>query len=92
MHEVTVVNTLLGRYVLRFLDADAGRCEPLSTEDERTLAGEVAAVAEGLRARAERRDRPGEPGIPSSLPAVDVAPLQVIPTDGRRSTPGCPTV
>jgi hypothetical protein len=61
MAEVTQVNTLLGRYVVRFLDSDAGRAEPVSTDDERTLADRVANVAEGLRARADRREWQGDP-------------------------------
>src|SRR4051794_682710 len=61
MHDVTVVNNLLGRYVVRFLDADAGRTDEVSTNEERDLAGRVAAVAVGLRARAARRDRHGDP-------------------------------
>ncbi len=59
MAEITHANTLLGRYVVRFLDADAGRAEPLSTEDERALADQVSAVAEKMRARAMRRERNG---------------------------------
>jgi hypothetical protein len=61
MADVTQVNTLLGRYVLRFLDADAGVAKPLSSDDERTLAERVAHVADDLRARADRRDRHGNP-------------------------------
>lgn len=61
MAEVTQVNTLLGRYVLHFLDADAGRAEPISTEDERGLAERVTGVAAALRARADRRDLFGTP-------------------------------
>lgn len=61
MADVTRVNTMLGRYVIRFLDADDARAEPLSTEDERALADQVAAVADGLRARADRRERQGNP-------------------------------
>lgn len=61
MAEVTEVNTLLGRYVLRFLDADARRTAPLSTTDERVLARRVAAIAEGLHARADRRERHSQP-------------------------------
>jgi hypothetical protein len=61
MAEVTSVNNQLGRYVLRFLDADAGRAEPMSVVDERALADRVAAMAEGLHARAARRDEQGEP-------------------------------
>lgn len=57
MHELTKVNSLLSRYVLQFLDADAGRIEPLSTEDERALAAQLAEAAEEVRARAERREQ-----------------------------------
>ncbi|WP_460392178.1 hypothetical protein [Actinophytocola sediminis] len=59
MAEVTSVNNQLGRYVLRFLDTDAGRAEPLRTDDERALATRVADVANGLRARADRREQHG---------------------------------
>jgi len=61
VHELTVVNNLLGRYVIRYLDVDAGRAESITTDEERTLAARVAAVAVGLRARAARRDRRGSP-------------------------------
>ena len=60
MAAVANVNNQLGRYVLRFLDVDAGRAEPLSPYDERALADSVTAIAEGLRARATRRERHGE--------------------------------
>jgi len=70
MHEITVVNSLLGRYVLRHLDADAGRADPVSMVDECALAKQVADVASDLRARATRRvqcgDRP-----PLIVDAVD---------------------
>lgn len=56
MAEVANVNALLGRYVLRLLDTDAGRGLPLTTNDERALANRVAAVSDGLRARASRRE------------------------------------
>lgn len=74
MADVTSLNSQLGRYVLRFLDADAGRAEPVSTADERTLADRVTAVADGLRARAARRDRHGERRLlrPTSSEATDV--------------------
>jgi hypothetical protein len=75
MAKVTSVNNQLGHYVLRFLDADAGRAEPLSTADERALADRVAAMAEGLHARAARRDHHGEPRRllgPAMLEAADV--------------------
>lgn len=61
MHDLTVLNTALGRYVLRFLDADAGRVEPLSVADELALADQISDVAAGLRTRAVRRQHPGGP-------------------------------
>lgn len=61
MHEITMVNTLLGRYVLHHLDADAGRSKPINTADERALAEQVAEVADELRARAARREQGGHP-------------------------------
>jgi len=61
MAEVASLNNQLGRYVLRFLDTDAGRAAPLSTADEQALADRVSALADGLRARAARRDQHGEP-------------------------------
>jgi hypothetical protein len=61
MAETTNVNNQLGRYVLRFLDADAGRDEPMNADDERALADRVAALAMRLRARADRRNQDGVP-------------------------------
>jgi hypothetical protein len=55
MHELTVVNTLLGRYVLRFLDADSGLADPIPPTDELALADRVARAAEAIRARATCR-------------------------------------
>lgn len=69
MHDVTVLNTELGRYVLRYLDADTGRAEPLSVTDELALADKVTAVAAGLRARAVRRQCEGSP-TPLICPAM----------------------
>lgn len=53
--ELAELNTMIGRYILRFLDADAGRAEPISPEDERALVERATRVIESLRARAERR-------------------------------------
>lgn len=61
MAQVASINTELGRYVLRFLDTDAGRVAPLPVEDERALAERVGALANGIRVRAARRDQLGEP-------------------------------
>jgi hypothetical protein len=56
MAELSALNYLLGQYVLRHHDADAGRVEPVPIADERTLARSVAAAAEAIRARATRRE------------------------------------
>ena len=63
MHELTVVNARLSRYVLRFLDADSGRTNHMSPSEERALADEVNVAAEGLRARAARREQQ-TPAVP----------------------------
>lgn len=60
MHELTVVNAKLARYVLRFLDAEAGQAEPVTVADELTFADSVASAADAIRARAERRKRQGD--------------------------------
>jgi hypothetical protein len=60
MHELTVVNSQLGRYVLRFLDADAGQTEPIDISDECALAERLANAAERIRNRAARREQDGQ--------------------------------
>jgi len=57
MHELTVVNSQLGRYVLRFLDADAGQADPISPSDEHALADRLTRAAERIRNRAARREQ-----------------------------------
>lgn len=54
--ELAEINTLIHRYILRFLDADAGRAEPISIEEERALVDRAASVIDSLRARTERRE------------------------------------
>jgi hypothetical protein len=61
MHEVTVVNAMLGKYVLRCLDADALRAAPIAPADEHALADRLTATAEGVRARATRRSQNERP-------------------------------
>jgi hypothetical protein len=56
MAEVCTLNAQLGRYVLRFLDTDAQRADPISPQAERALAGRVAQVADGMLARAIQRE------------------------------------
>jgi hypothetical protein len=61
MARVGKLNEQLGRYLLRFLDADSHRATPISTADERTLADRVAELATAIQARADRRDHHGVP-------------------------------
>ena len=66
MAEVVRVNSALGRYVVGFVDADTGRGREMAVDDERTLAAQVASVAEGIRARADGRECGAGPAVPSS--------------------------
>ena len=61
MHELTAVNTMVTRYVVRFLDADAGRTAPISIADEQALADALSGAAVAVRARATRRARDEQP-------------------------------
>lgn len=61
MHELTVVNSQLGRYVLRYLDADAGHAEPINPSDERALADRLGRAAEAIGNRAEGREQDKQP-------------------------------
>jgi hypothetical protein len=61
MHELTVVNSQLGRYVLRFLDADAAHAEPINPSDERALADRLTGAVEAIRNRAARRKQDQQP-------------------------------
>ena len=54
--ELAEINTLIGRYILRFLDADAGRTEPIAPEDEHALIERATRAIDTLRARVERRE------------------------------------
>lgn len=60
MHELTVLNAKLGKYVLRYLDEDAGRAEPIPPAEEHTLANRLMAAAIAIQARAERRTQHGQ--------------------------------
>src|SRR2546426_12663057 len=53
--ELAQLNTHVTRYVLRHLDVDAGRAEPITVEDERALAERLSGLAVALEARADRR-------------------------------------
>jgi hypothetical protein len=57
MHDLTVVNAMLGRYVLRYLDEDALRAGPIATADEHALANRLTSAAARIRARADHRSQ-----------------------------------
>lgn len=56
MSELSSVNYRLGEYVLRYLDADAARVEPMPIADEFALADCLSAAADAVRMRAKRRE------------------------------------
>jgi hypothetical protein len=56
VHELTVVNALLSRYVLRYLDAGVEQVGPIAAVDDHALAERLNAAADGIRARAAQRD------------------------------------
>lgn len=55
MAELSNANAQLARYVLRFLDADARRAEPVSVSEELRLASCLSVASKAIRARAELR-------------------------------------
>jgi hypothetical protein len=74
MANASKLNEQLGRYVLRFLAADALDAEPMSPQAERILAERVADIADAMRARAERRERHGNPAPLVRPPLSDDQP------------------
>lgn len=54
--DLAELNTIIGRYILRLLDADAGRAAPVSVEDERALVHRATSAIDSLRARTQRRE------------------------------------
>lgn len=55
--ELATVNTLVARYVLRSTGVDNREAPEISPADERSLADLLTSAADGLRARASRRER-----------------------------------
>lgn len=56
MAELSHLNTRMTRYILRYLDADAGRVEPISVDDEHNLGLKLAELGDVLQRRAARRE------------------------------------
>ena len=53
--QLSSANYQLSRYLLRLLDADALRAEPVTIAEELDLASRLAVVAQGVCLRAQRR-------------------------------------
>ncbi len=63
-HELTALNELLTHYALMLSDAAGGQAEAVSVTAELALADGVAAAANAIRARAERRKQLDDPVAP----------------------------
>lgn len=59
MADLSALGERLSRYVLRHLDADAGRGQPVSVTDEQAFAEALRAMADRVQDRANRRTTPG---------------------------------
>lgn len=52
--ELTSLNTWIGRYVLRYLDADAGRTKPASAQDEQALGDRLVTLGLAMQTKANQ--------------------------------------
>lgn len=77
--ELSSVNNQIARFVLRLLDADAGRRQQISVVDEAHLAGRLVDLGHALQDRANRRTTAPDNGGP---------PLEVPGSTRRQIEPG----
>lgn len=63
MADAAALNEQLSRYVLRMLDADARRAEPVSVAEERQFAQALCTMADRLEHRADRRAASDTPSV-----------------------------
>jgi hypothetical protein len=54
--ELTSLNTWIGRYVLRYLDADAGRTKPAAPQDEQALGDRLVTLGLAMQTKAKQGD------------------------------------
>ena len=52
--ELTSLNTWIGRYVIRYLDADAGRSQPATTNDHQALGDQLVALGLAMQTKARQ--------------------------------------
>jgi len=66
---LSAINADIGRYILRALDADAGRKEPTPPSDERDLGRRLRLLGDALTRRADERDAAtGHPVLEGGAP------------------------
>lgn len=61
--DLAALNEQLSRYVVRMLDADARRTEPISVADERRFAQRLCTMAGRVEQRADRRAASDTPSL-----------------------------
>ena len=52
--ELTRLNTWIGRYVMRYLDADAGRTQPATAHDDQVLGDQLVALGLAMQTKARQ--------------------------------------
>jgi hypothetical protein len=62
--DLAALNEQLSRYVLRMLDADADRVQPVNVAEERRFAASLRAMADRLQTRADLRADSDTPPMP----------------------------
>ena len=85
--ELSSVNNQIARYVLRLLDADAGRREQVGVTDECTLGGRLVDLGYALQNRAVHRAA-GLNGDGGAIDDEDLRPGQ-LDLDGFLARPRC---
>jgi hypothetical protein len=52
--ELSSLNTWIGRYVMRYLDADARRTQPATTQDDQALGDRLVALGLAMQTKARQ--------------------------------------
>ena len=86
--EMSSVNNQIARFVLRLLDADAGRRQQISVADEAHLAGRLVDLGHALQDRATRRAAAPGATRRAAAPGNGGPPLEVPGSIRRQIGPG----